>query len=203
MLRDDIATVAFGRSDVDAAFEWAEYMDRKNQGSRTVDLSKTKNVTGYLGHLAVEVYIRDMGFYCESTRTEKYRRGDQYDIKYDDDLLDVKAHRGELTQWFFNEKMLIFDHHMRKAETHYAFVMVHPEWYEAYIFGVINASDFWDKAQCGALPPRGNVGRETPYHFVLSRELRPIRNYVTRTYANMGNTSNIYGHGNSYTYGAR
>ncbi|MFA5768338.1 MAG: hypothetical protein WC871_02220 [Bacteroidales bacterium] len=181
---DDIVTIEFGAMDVERAHEWARYMDRKNEGRRTVDLSATKNVTGYLGHLAAERCFDRFGFDVRTTREEKYIGGDRFDLHYDHDYIDVKSHTREFSdQWYFNEKMLVFDHHERKDENYFCFVRVDPTFAEAYVYGFIHARRFWEIARAGEIPPRGRVDHPTPYHFVLSRELLPARNYILRLWS--------------------
>lgn len=171
----------FSEFEINRAYKWQKYMDEKNQGKKTHDLSRTKNVTGFLGHLAVEKQFVDLGVWVESTREVKFAGGDTYDLKYENDFLDVKTHKRDFDdKWFFNEKMLVFDTHEHKQETHFVFVRVTPDFERAYIFGVMAYDDFINTSQPGVMPPRGRVTTPTNYHWVYSRDLRPITKYIMR-----------------------
>jgi hypothetical protein len=174
---NDVIRLSFTEGQVSEAYQWAEYSDIKNDGQNTVNLSNTKNVTGFLGHLAVEQYIADLGLEHVSTLREKYHGGDPFDIQYEDDFLEIKSHRKTYSpEYFYNQTMLVFDHHQVKQESHYVFTYVEPDWTGAHIYGIIEADDFWDQSEAAILNSRS--GQEIPYHFVKSRHLRPFRDYL-------------------------
>jgi hypothetical protein len=180
---DDIAVVEFDQNDLDQAKKWAEFMDTKNQGRQTINLAASKNITGYLGHTAVENVFDQYGFAYQSTKTEVYQGGDHYDIAYEHDRIDVKANRYRFDdKYFFNEKMFVFNTHHRKDENYFCFVRVDPDFRCAWIYGLMHAKRFYDTGRQGQTPPRGEYGKPMDYTWVLSRELIPIGQYICRTY---------------------
>lgn len=178
---EDIVRIDFDAQDIAAAEKWADFMDKKNQGRKTVDLSATKNLTGYLGHLAAERVFDNLGFAYQTTRDVPYTGGDQFDITYELDHIDVKSFRRRHSdKWFFNEKMVVMDHHQRKAENYFCFCLVDPDFVCAHVYGFIHAKRFWEMAQPHTIAPRGRVAITTHAHQVPARYLLSPRAYILR-----------------------
>lgn len=176
---NDIVDIAFTEQEIMEAHEWARYMDAKNDGMKTKDMSPTKNVTGYLGHLALEKYLDAHGFAYETTRTDKMNGGDKYNVAFGDDFIDVKSHRHKPNPtWMHRDRVVVFDHHQHKMETHFCFVIVTPDFTQAYIYGIINVDRFAEISRADEL----HISEKTyPYHWVTVSELKPIRKYIYHT----------------------
>lgn len=175
----DIEVVEFDTSEITAAYEWQRFMDAKNQGKKTKNLSNTKNVTGYLCHLAVEKLFEraELSFY--TTRTQKYQGGDPYDIQYENDYIDVKGRKKPFSnEYFFHERMTVWDWHEEKSETYFAFAQVEPDFQTAYVYGIISNEAFKTIAQPKSFVDKNGVTRD--YHYVWSRDLTPMRQYIFR-----------------------
>jgi hypothetical protein len=179
MKLSDIVSVGFDNQDRLEADQWQQYMDAKNQGSKTVNFSKNKNKSGFLGHLAVERAIERLNLPYTSSRTQKFLHGDPYDIAFEDDFIEVKSLVGDFSeQYFFNKKLFVFDHHQRKGETHYCWVEVDRDFIGAHIYGVMTAEWFYQIAQPGVAQANRLTNRALPYHYIISRELRPLNKYL-------------------------
>jgi len=173
---DDIISVDFSQSDIDASREWQTFMDVKNDGAKTDNLNPNKNMYGYLGHLAVEMVLSSQGVDFQSTRIVKYKQGDEYDLAIVNDRIDVKAHPRELDpKWFFNENLLVLEIDVEKYKktgelTHFCFVRVKPDMTEGYVFGMIEWSRFLELAE--------PVTYKAPSYQIKSRQLTPILKYA-------------------------
>lgn len=175
MKRADIITVDFSWQDVQEAENWQAYMDSKNQGRKTVNFSSNKNISGFLGHLAVERAIERLNLPYTSSRLVKFKHGDTYDILFEDYSIEVKGLFGDLSeQYFFNEKLFVFDHHQRKNETHYCWVVIDRDRGAGHIYGTMEADWFWESSQPGVIPASAKVRKALPYHYIISRDLRPL-----------------------------
>lgn len=175
MNRSDIISIDFDWQDRHEADAWQVYMDAKNQGKKTVNFSKNKNISGFLGHLAVERAIERLNLPYTSSRLVKFKHGDTYDILFEDYSIEVKGLFGDLSeQYFFNEKLFVFDHHQRKNETHYCWVVIDRDRSAGHIYGTMEADWFWESAQPGVIPASEKVPVPLAYHYIISRDLRPL-----------------------------
>jgi hypothetical protein len=133
-------------------------------------------VYGELGHMAVEQAFEELGLYYESTRTIRYNGGDPYDVKYENDTIDVKATHGVIDNWYYNKEFLVFQAQLDDPKielvTHFCFVVVNPDLTEAYIFGIIDVNDFLHNSYPVKLK-WDNQG-------IRANKLRPFRNYAFR-----------------------
>ena len=147
-------------------------------GQKTRAATEDRDIIGSLAHQAVEVKLIEMGRPFTSTRTIHKTAGDEGDIFYDQDNIDVKGTHGSLQeQYFYNQQFLVFDSEIPAIEskgiTHFVFVLVDVPKREAYIFGAISYYDFQEKSQ--------PVTLKWENHGVKSRELTPFINYINHT----------------------
>ena len=175
-----INTITFEPWEVEEAKAWAKFMDQKNQGEKTINLISTKNITGYLCHLAVEKVFDQCGVEFNTTRINKFEHGDSYDLIFENDRIDVKGQKRTFDdKWFFNQKMWVADWHIRKQETHYCFVWHNHDYSIARIFGIIGADEFEERSKPGQFVLK-ETGKVIKYKYVLSKDLRPLRDYIFR-----------------------
>jgi len=141
-------------------------------GQKTRNTNELRDITGSLAHQAVEIAFKQMERGFESYRLERRVTGDRGDIKYENDLIDVK---GQKKVW--NNQFLVFDSEMesieRKGITHFCFVEVCYEQREAYIYGVIDLYDFKKKS----IP----VKLSWDNHAIYIKDLKPFIDYVNRS----------------------
>lgn len=174
MKKSDIVRVGFTVREIQEAREWQEYMDAKNQGAKTINLSKNKNMAGYLGHLAVEKALFYNGFTDFSTsRRMKFDKGDAYDIYYDGDFLDVKAiNHNTAGENLDAMESWVWDWHEHKQETHFVFTRIDKDWKTGYIVGVMKQEEFWVVSE--------ESKYIAPHHFVRLPQLQKFTNYIMR-----------------------
>lgn len=162
---------------VEEAYKEAEYLNKSKEGQKTRIVAEDHNVYGSLAHQAVEAAFEDAGLQYTSFRQEKYKRGDKYDIAYENDRIDVKGTHGVLNQWYYNKQFLVFQHQIDNPKfeltTHLTFVMVHPGKHTAYIFGIIERDEFMEK--CEAVKIKYDNQGIRAYH------LKPFRQYMFRS----------------------
>lgn len=174
MFLTDVKQISLDQRDYHEAEEWAKYLDIKNDGAKTVKIADDKNITGCLGHIAVERLFEQTGLTFHSTRTKKFKGGDQTDIIYGENYIDVKTHKRMFSEkYFFNEDMWVFDHQPVKITTHYVFARVSPEWDTAYIYGITDVENFKQKSVPG-------VYKGHEYHSIKSRYLTPLDKWLLR-----------------------
>jgi len=146
------------------------------QSDKTRLAISNHGVYGELGHMAVEVALENLEVPFESTRTIRYHGGDPYDIKYENDTIDVKATHGIIDKWFYNKEFLVFQAQLDDPKielvSHFCFVLVNPDLTEAYIFGIIDVPDFLKNSY--------PVQLKWPNQAIKSRFLKPFRKYIYR-----------------------
>lgn len=103
-----------------------------------------RDIIGSLAHQAVEIKLKEWGMPFESYRKVKYQGGDKGDLKYENDLIDIK---GTGSGWLKdNRDFLVFANEIPKMKavniTHLCFVVVKLEEEKIYIYGVIPFDDF-------------------------------------------------------------
>jgi hypothetical protein len=162
---------------VEEAREWQKFLDSKNQGYKTVDVDKDKNIKGYLGHWIVEAKFNQLRLPIISTRKIKYTRGDLIDIEYEGQKIDVKTIGRTLDEnYFFNIDCGIFQHQINEPKfdliDYFVFTMVSPDFENGWILGVIHRQDFLEKSFETNLKYKGRA--------VKSNKLRPFMNYIYR-----------------------
>ena len=177
MNEDDIITIELTADMINEARKvHAERLIHK-QSEKTRLAIDNHGVYGELGHMAVEEALDRMRLLYESTRKIRYNGGDPYDIKYENDTIDVKATHGVIDQWFYNKEFLVFqaqlDDPKSELVSHFVFVVVNPDLTEAYIFGIIDKYDFLEKCYPVKLKWE-NQG-------IRANKLKPLRRYIYRT----------------------
>jgi len=175
MERSDIISAVIFDFMVDKAREWQNFLDRKNQGYRTVNADKDKNIKGYLGHWIVEAKFDQLHLPIISTREVKYTRGDLVDIEYEGQKIDVKTIGRALSEdYFFNEDCGVFQHQIEEPKfgmiDYLAFTMVSSDFKDGWILGVIGRQEFLEESFETNLKYKGRA--------VKSRKLRPFLEYV-------------------------
>jgi len=141
-------------------------------GQKTRNATELRDITGSLAHQVVEKKLEEMRRPFESYRLERRTFGDRGDIKYENDLIDVK---GQKKVW--NNQFLIFDKEMesinRKGITHFCFVEINYEDRVGVIYGVIDIDDFKEKS----IPVRLMWDN----HAISIKHLKPFINYINRS----------------------
>ena len=177
MDRNDIIDANIFDFMIDKAREWQEFLDSKNQGYKTVDADKNKNIKGYLGHWIVESKFSHLQLPIISTREIKYTRGDLVDIEYEGQKIDVKAIGRELNEtYFFNDDCGVFQHQIDEPKfdliDYLVFTMISPDFKRGWILGAIHRQDFLEMSFETNLKYKGRA--------VKTRQLKPFLNYVYR-----------------------
>lgn len=160
---------------IEEARKDSEWLNTK-VGKSTRYVYEDYNIIGSLAHQIVEKKFDEMELGYESTRKIKYRGGDKYDIKYENDKLDIKGTHGKLDQYYYNKTFLIFEKQLEdedKLPDYFVFCLISPDMDEGWIFGVINAHDFLSKAETVTLKYTNKA--------IKARELKGFTNYVYRT----------------------
>lgn len=171
MIYSDLLTVSITEEMIALAKIDAESL-KSSIGQKTRNATELRDITGSLAHQAVEIKFKEMCRPFESYRLERRTFGDRGDIKYENDLIDVK---GQSKVW--NNQFLIFDKEMesieRKGITHFCFVEINYDKSEAYIYGLINIYDFQEKS----VP----VKLTWDNHAINIKYLKPFISYVNRS----------------------
>lgn len=147
-------------------------------GQKTRAATEDRDIIGSLAHQAVENKFLEMGRPFTSTRCVRLNTGDDGDIYYDQDKIDVKGTHGNLDErYFYNKQFLVFDKELpaieQKGITHFVFVLVDLPNREAYIFGAIDYNDFTEKS----VP----VTLQWENHAIKAFQLKPFISYVNRS----------------------
>lgn len=161
-------------AEAEAEQEWLN----SNKTFNSVIIKSNHNLVGSLAHQIVEKAFEYYRLPFTSTRKEQLLGGDKYDIKYDNDLLDVKGHEGTINEkYFYNQQFLIFQHQIDNSKfqdtTHIVFCLIEHGYECGYIFGVIETFDFLEKCYPVKLTYENQA--------IKSRQLRGFRAYCFRT----------------------
>jgi hypothetical protein len=101
----------------------------------------------------------------------KFSKGDEYDIYFAGDYIDVKSvQQNTAGEELDKIESWVWDWHEHKKETHYVFTRIDKDWQYGYIVGVITFEEFWIVSQ--------ENDRISPHHFVLLPQLQPFTNYM-------------------------
>lgn len=109
-----------------------------------------RDLIGSLGHQIVEQYFQSNTtppLTATSYRTERRTTGDDMDISFAGDCIDVKSTHGSLDeQYFYNKSFLVYDEQLKdpkfKVITHFIFVLVDMQLRIGYVYGIIDKSRF-------------------------------------------------------------
>jgi hypothetical protein len=174
---DDIIIIKVTDDMIVKAKTEAEWLNSSKAGEKTIQLYDDHNIIGSLGHQAVEIIFDRSKLPYMSYREEKYQNtGDTIDIKYENDLIDVKSHKGKFDEkWFYNQSFLVMTHQMEKLEkeiSHLCFVLVDMDDLNCYLYGVISFKDFKEKA----------TEKKLKYDNweIKAKDLRPFNDYIFR-----------------------
>lgn len=144
-------------------------------GYGTRGATEDRDIIGSLAHQAVEIKLKEWGRPFESYRKVKYQGGDKGDLKYENDLIDIK---GTASGWLrYDRDFLVFANEIPKMKaigiTHLCFVVVKLEEEKIYIYGVIPFEDFLEIAEPLKLT-WDNLK-------ITADKLRPFIDYVNHT----------------------
>jgi hypothetical protein len=172
---NDLTKIEITKDMLEEATLEAEWLETSKTGNKTIKLTDDYNIVGSLGHQAVEKKLESSGLDFKSFRKEKYiDRGDYLDIQFNEDLLDVKSHKGTLDEkWFYNQSFLVMTHQIEKLKkevSHLCFVLVDLDNNYCYLYGVISVADFIDKA----LPKKLKYDNFE----IKAKDLRPFDSYI-------------------------
>ncbi len=158
----------------------------KKQSAKYRPLREDHNEVGLIGHWAVEVVLARWQIPFETTRRIKYKNGDEYDLKIEEKLIDVKS--SSIGKWdskyFYNMDFFVLkdwtDDPKGDLIDDYIFVHLNRELTEARLFGVLPRSELLECPVMGPCEwPPANLKYEN-YH-VKSRQLISFYKYIYRT----------------------
>lgn len=137
-----------------------------------------QDLVGSLAHQAVEIAFNNLGLGYESTRKIRYKKGDTYDVVYEEDYIDVKGTAKRFNEnYFYNESFLIYQKQLDDPKieqiTHFCFVLIDFQESKAHIYGVITLRDFMKESQPKQLQ---YMNRE-----IKAYKLKPFRKYAFRS----------------------
>jgi hypothetical protein len=145
-------------------------------GRKTRAAYGERDLIGSLAHQVVEVKLLELGLSFESQRKKKMP-GDDFDIYYEGDAIDVKGTHGELDDYFYNKEFLVFQKQLDDPKInqidYFVFVMVSTILNEGWIFGAISLSDFMEKSY--------PVKLKFENRGIRAYQLKPFLSYIFRT----------------------
>ena len=159
----------------------ATNMGKENKGGKTRDGGDYKDLKGCLAQWAVHEYLNDCGWeheYREPYVEKQY--GDEFDIKFCDEIWDVKGRSWWDEKWFFNIDILMGVHEKTEAKSAdwYIFCTVDKEYKNVYILGGKTSYDTWNELQ--EVKDQSHLPFPAEGSF-KSRTLTPIRKLILRT----------------------
>lgn len=138
-----------------------------------------RDFIGSLGHQIVEKYIISTAHISDrykSFRTERrIDRGDDMDIFFNDDAIDVKATHGALDEmYYYNKGFLVYDKQLKDPKyrviSHFVFTQIDIKLHIGYIYGIIDKARFMEHCkpvQLNNLNQEIRAYRLTPLHAYL------------------------------------
>ncbi len=148
MIVEDIYRIKITKQMIKEAQIDADFLKVKI-GHKTRSDNSKRDIIGSLAHQAVEIAFQELNLPFQSSRKIKTIGGDNGDIFYDNNLIDVKGTAsGKFDKWFYNKSFLVYtkeiDDIKSKGITDFIFVYLDREQMEAMIFGVISFNDFME-----------------------------------------------------------
>lgn len=137
-----------------------------------------RDLIGSLGHQIVEQFFltnTSSQMKATSYRTERRTTGDDMDISFAGDCIDVKSTHGSLVeQFFYNKSFLVYDDQLKdpkfKIITHFIFVLIDLKLHIGYIHGIIEKPRFM--ALCRPVQLKHNNQEIRAFH------LTPLHAYI-------------------------
>lgn len=171
-----------------AALELSEFLDTKKLSDSHIRLKADRDVIGLLGHWAVDAVLHRWGIPYKSTRKEKYKGGDDYDIEVLGQWLDVKSMSYGIysEKYFYNLDFYLLKPKIddEKQGSINAYVIVHIELdsnrvpMRARIFGTITREEL---LRCPVIGPSERPKLKYENYHLKSRQLKSLYNYIYRT----------------------
>jgi len=173
---EDIVKIPITNGMVTEAKRERDFLQRKI-GAKTRPVYEDRDLVGSLAHQAVEVKFQDLRLGFISSRTQEFKEGDLWDIKYEKDTIDVKGtHAFFDKKYFYNKEFLVFENQLNDSKihliSHFCFVLIEPSFERAYIYGVIPVYIF--------LRTSYSVKLQYKNRAVKANRLMPFLNYVHR-----------------------
>jgi len=181
----DIPVIDIPNPVIEYAKEVATLLDKENQGKKTMDGGKNKNIKGTIAQWAVHKYLEDNGWYHEYSKPyTKEQHGDKYDILFaGEEVWDVKCRDWWNEEYFYNHRILMgeheFDSFCEKPCDYYIFTTLEKDLSKAYILGGLVGYDLWDKLQELKESEKTHMKYPTKGK-TYSRYLTPIRDLILR-----------------------
>lgn len=152
----DLAKIEITEEMIAEARDDQGFHNRVSVGAKTRADYDERDLVGSLGHQIVEQY-----FEFHKLPTDRYKsfrkerridRGDDMDIFFNDDAIDVKATHGTLDeQYFFNKGFLVYDAQLKDPKfeliSHFIFVQVDLQHKVGHIYGIVLKDTFLNKAK--------------------------------------------------------
>lgn len=174
----DIAHYKISDQMVEDALKDQAFHNQVSVGQKTRADYDERDLIGSLGHQVVEQYFlgnTTPPLLATSYRTERRTRGDDMDISFAGDCIDVKSTHGSLDeQYFYNKGFLVYDDQLKdpkfKIITHFIFVLIDLKLHIGYIHGIIEKSRFM--ALCRPVQLKHNNQEIRAFH------LTPLHAYI-------------------------
>lgn len=177
MRREDIVQVTVTPYMMRGARRDAKNLAR-NIGAKTKDGGDLRDVKGSLGQQAVHIKLEDWNLrHKYSDPFDKDSCGDDFDIKYGNEIWDVKTRGWWNDKYFFNIKLYMGEHEEERKPDFYVFATNDYGMDYVYILGVIGSGKLWKSLKT----PEKNVKFRFPSAgYIYSRELEPFRDFAMR-----------------------
>ena len=175
MEKTDLITVEISQSMIEEAKKEADFL-KIRYGEKTRAAYEDRDLIGSLAHQVVEKKLQELELPFISHRTKKMV-GDDFDIYYEGDVIDVKGTHGELDQWFYNKEFLVFQKQLDDPKiekiNYFVFVMISKDLKTGWIFGAISVRDFLEKSR--------QVTLKYENRGIRAYQLKKFLDYVYRT----------------------
>lgn len=144
MDKDDFIVMPISNDELEQARKDAVKLDSENDGRKTMDGGKDKDVKGCLGQLKVHQWLDRVGIpHLYSPPYQERLFGDSFDIKIYDEIYDVKC-RGWWYEKAPNYMTFYFGEHEKKFNPdYYIMTTVDRDWKNIYIAGALSHSELW------------------------------------------------------------
>lgn len=160
-------------------------LERENKGQKTRYGTDQRDIKGFIGQWAVHRYLKDEGWDHEFSKPYVEKQyGDSFDIKFGDELWEVKTRDWWKEDYFFNIRILMGEHekltfdHKKKCD-YYIFVTTTRDYKKAYILGGISGYGLWNSLQ-NLTESEGKYIKYPTEGKIYSRQLAPIRKVILK-----------------------
>jgi hypothetical protein len=157
--------------------------EARKDSKKTRDGGDDKDYKGILGQWGVQTAIEDMGFRPEVDDPFKVKKGgDDFDIKFGDEIWDVKCRWWWNNEWCFNESIIMAEHEATEAKScdYYVFCTPDKGYKNIYILGAYDYYHTWEELD----EINEKVLAKLPFPaagWLHVKKLTPFKEFVLRT----------------------